>query len=112
MKRLLIMVGLMALGAAEANAQFWGWGAPPPPPPSPYWGAPPGPPPGWRYRTAFSYCEQKARQLHEFEWRTTQDGRVTKDERRWINALRSELAAKCGGGRWHPDRGWYHSGRY
>lgn len=112
MKRLLIVAGLMALGAAEANAQYWGWGAPPPRGPSVIiTPGPGGPPPGWRYRTSFDHCESKARQLHEYEWRTTQDGRVTKDERRIIYALRSELASKCGSGRWHPDRGWHHPGR-
>ncbi len=66
------------------------------------------PPPGWRYKQPYNWCREKARRLYDFEWRMQQDGRISRDEARIAAGLRSDLAASCGGGRWHPKRGWYN----
>lgn len=112
MKKLLLAAAALGLMASEAGAQY---GPPPgyrPPPPPPAYR--PGPPvaPGyageWRHRRPYNWCQAKARRLHEFEYRSQMDGRVSRDEMRIANALRADLRAQCGGGRWHPQRGWYY----
>ena len=117
MKRLLISAALLALFAGEAAAQFWGPPPPPPPyrgpPPPPYGGPPPppyygGPPPAWRHPRPYEWCAAKARHLHEFEYRMRLDGRISRGELQIADALRADLANSCGGGRWHPDRGWHY----
>jgi hypothetical protein len=90
MSKLLLAAAALGLFAVEALAQ-------------PY-----GPPPGWRWRQPYSWCQAKAARLYEFEYRMQQDGRVSRDEARIAQSLRADLAANCGGGRWHPQRGWYY----
>ena len=91
MKKLILASALLALGAVEASAQ---WGAPPP-------GA-------WRHSQPYNWCAEKAHRLHEFEFRMTRDGRISRDEARIAESLRFDLQRHCGGGRWHPDRGWHY----
>ena len=67
------------------------------------------PPQGaWQHARSHDWCLDKARRLHDFERLAASDGRVSKDERRIIENLRYDLQRSCGGGRWHPDRGWYY----
>ena len=125
MKKLLMAVAALGLAGGEAMAQYYPPPPPPPyyappPPPRPYYPPPPtyrappppsayyGPPPGWRHRRPYDWCQAKAARLYEFEWRMQQDGRVSRDEARIARSLRADLAASCGGGRWHPQRGWYY----
>ena len=61
----------------------------------------------WEYKQSYDWCEAKARRLHEFEHRAARDGHISRDERHVIQELERDLAASCGGGRWHPDRGWH-----
>lgn len=114
MRKYLIGAGVIALltgvSAGQAAAQPGYYGDRPPPR---YDRGPPprrdfGPPPGWRHRQAYSWCQQKARRLYDFEYRMQLDGRVSRDERRIAASLEADLAASCGGGRWHPNRGWYY----
>lgn len=109
MRTLLLVAAWLGLLATEASAQYWG--GPPPPPPRPYYAPGPGPgygpPPGWRYRRDYGWCEERARRLHAFEFRSQRDGFVSRDEARIAASLRADLQASCGGGRWHPNRGWY-----
>ena len=105
MKKLMFAASVLALcavGAVDASAQRREGGA--------RWeGGHGAPPPGaWRFARPHSYCVDKARQLHEFERRAASDGRVDRRERRIDVELRAELDRDCGGGRWNPDRGWYH----
>ena len=112
MKKLVLAVAALGLFSAEASAQYYD--RPPPgyrPPPPEFRGPPPPPyaaPGGWRHARPYAWCQEKARRLHDFEYRSQMDGRVSRDEMRIANALRADLRASCGGGRWHPQRGWYY----
>ena len=113
MNKLIMAAALIALGASQAAAQFGGPLPPGPPGPPGRYGAPPPPPPPsnrgeWRHAQPRNWCEEKARRLHDFEFRMTRDGRVSRDERRIADGLRDDLRRSCGGGRWHPDRGWHY----
>ena len=84
MKAAILAVGLIAIGATTASAQF-----------SPY------------SRGAYPYeqrhhsvCQSKARQLHGYERRSAADGRISGRERRTIELLHADLARTCGGFRW------------
>ena len=99
MKRLLLaasVLAMCALGAVDASAQR----------PGPRWeGGHATPPPGaWTYSRSHDWCLDKARRLHDFEARARYDRRDV----RIVEALRADLRQSCGGGRWNPDRGWYH----
>jgi hypothetical protein len=61
----------------------------------------------WEHSQPYSWCEEKARRLHGYEHRSARDGVITREERHTIRALQDDLARSCGGGRWHPDRGWH-----
>ena len=64
------------------------------------------PPPGaWRFARPYDYCVEKARRLHDFEAR---HGVRDRRDFRIMEEMRADLRASCGGGRWHPDRGWHH----
>lgn len=121
MKRFLIALGALGLLASSASAQYYdpGWRRPPPPPgyyppppPPPVYQQPPrryyGGPPDWRHARSYNWCQGKAARLYDFERRMQMDGRVSRDEARIANSLRADLQASCGGGRWAPNRGWYH----
>ncbi len=138
MRKAALIAAVLGLIATEASAQGWGGprdpgyrpppppgyypppppGYRPPPPPPPVYAPPPprvvapgpgfGAPPGWRHRRAYDWCQVKAQRLHEFEYRATLDGRVSRDERRIAQSLRADLANNCGGGRWAPNRGWHY----
>ena len=108
MKKLILAAALLALGATQVSAQY---GGPPPGPPGPpgrYAPQPPHREPDWRHAQSRGWCEEKARRLHDFESRMTRDGRVSRDERRIAENLREDLRHSCGGGRWHPNRGWHY----
>ncbi len=128
MRKLLLAVAAIGLFAGGASAQPYGDGRggyrPPPPPdyypPPPRYRQPPPPPPvyapgpaygappAWRHRRPYDWCQAKAARLHEFEYRMQLDGRVSRDEARIASSLRADLASSCGGGRWHPQRGWHY----
>lgn len=120
MKKVLLAAAVLGLFSVGAQAQPYGYDRPPPgyrppppvyraPPPPPAYGPGPyGAPPAWRHRRPYDWCQAKAARLHEFEFRMQQDGRVSRDEARIASSLRADLAASCGGGRWHPQRGWYY----
>ena len=61
----------------------------------------------WEHKQSYDWCEAKARRLHDFERRSARDGVITRDERHIIHELERDLTASCGGGRWHPERGWH-----
>lgn len=119
MKKLLLAVATLGLLGTEVVAQPYYDRTPPgyrPPPPQVYRAPPPvvvapnpgfGAPPGWRHRRPYDWCQAKAQRLHEFEFRAQADGRVSRDEARIARSLQADLASSCGGGRWHPQRGWY-----
>ena len=110
----LILAGCVlafgALSAGTASAQRFDGPRPPVRDAGPRWeGGHGAPPPGaWRYSQSYGWCTEKARRLHDFEFRMTRDGRVSRDERRIAENLRADLSRSCGGGRWHPDRGWHY----
>ena len=62
----------------------------------------------WEHKQSYDWCEDKARNLHRYENRSARDGVITRDERRHIEILRADLRRSCGGGRWHPSRGWHY----
>ena len=85
MKTLIAAVGLLAVGATTASAQY-----------SPY------------AKERFPYearhheiCQQKARRLHDYERRAASDGRIDHRERETIRALKRDLDATCGRYRYH-----------
>ena len=105
MKKLMFAASLLALtafGAVDASAQFAG-------PRGPRWEGGHGAPPqgSWHFARSHDYCLEKARRLHDFEARAGRRGFDRRDER-IVAELRADLRQSCGGGRWHPDRGWYH----
>jgi uncharacterized membrane protein YebE (DUF533 family) len=86
MKKILAAVGLLAVTATAASAQFarepW-------------------------HKDKYPYeqrhhaiCQDKAYRLHQFERRAASDGRIDRRERATIEALRNDLARTCGGFRW------------
>lgn len=114
MKRLLLALGALGLMATGASAQYYDPGFRRPPPPPAYYPPPPPrayyPPPRreWRHARPYGWCQAKAARLYDFERRMQMDGRVSRDEARIASSLRADLQASCGGGRWHPNRGWYY----
>jgi hypothetical protein len=62
----------------------------------------------WEYQRPYSWCEAKARRLHEYTHQARADRVVTRWEARNIRLLEDDLASSCGGGRWAPERGWYN----
>lgn len=103
MKKVLLAAAALGLTATGAAAQYYD--LPRRPPPAGIYAAPPA---SWRHARPYSWCEAKARRLHEFEYRVQMDGRVSRDEARIANGLRADLSASCGNGRWAPNRGWYY----
>jgi hypothetical protein len=82
MKKFVIAIGLLAVGATAASAQ------------------------GWR-RDLFPYeqrhhsvCQDKAQRLHRHERRAAADGRLSRWELEDIAALRRDLDRTCGRFRW------------
>jgi hypothetical protein len=113
MKKTLLAAAMLGLFSADASAQYYDRPPPGYRPPPPVYRAPPPPPahggPGdWRHARPYNWCQAKARRLHEFEMRSQLDGRVSRDEMRIAASLRADLQASCGGGRWHPQRGWFY----
>ncbi len=95
MKKLALVAGLLACGAADASAQSLTLRFGPQPPP-----------PRWE-RNAFPYearrhdiCQRKAWRLREFERFAASDGRLSGRERRELDALRFDLDRSCGRFRW------------
>jgi hypothetical protein len=83
MKKILVAVGMLAVTATAASAQFG---------PSPY------------NRDIHRYdqrhhavCQDKAMRLHQFERRAAADGRLDRREREIIRGLERDLARTCGG---------------
>lgn len=64
----------------------------------------------WEHPRPYGWCRDKARRLHEYEYRASRDGRLSTNEKITIGLLRSDLQNSCGGGRWHPRRGWHYPG--
>jgi hypothetical protein len=64
----------------------------------------------WEHPRPYGWCREKARRLHEYEYRASRDGRLSTNEKITIGLLRSDLQNSCGGGRWHPRRGWHYPG--
>ena len=97
MKKLVIAVGLLAVGATTASAQYAA-------------GRPsydPRPSATWR-RDAFPYeqrhhslCQEKAWRLRWYERRAGADGRFSWSERRELAALRRDLDRTCNRFRWN-----------
>ena len=85
MKTLIAALGLLAVGASAASAQF----APHNPGLHPY--AP-------RYH---GVCQEKAMRLHNYELRSARDGRIDRHERDVIRALERDLDRTCGRYRFH-----------
>ena len=105
LRKIGLAVGLLAIGATTASAQF----GPPgrtAPPPAPRFDTGPPPPPAWRQgfhpyaRQHHGDCHRKAWRLHRFEAYARSDGRLSKDERRLIEGLRHDLDRTCGRYRW------------
>lgn len=86
----LLATGLLALAPGQADAQRY----------ETY--------PGWKHSRPYHWCRDKARRLHEYEYRASRDGRLSTNERITISLLRADLDNSCGGGRWHPRRGWHY----
>lgn len=63
----------------------------------------------WDHPRPYGWCRDKARRLHEYEYRASRDGRLSTNEKITIGLLRADLDNSCGGGRWHPKRGWYYN---
>jgi hypothetical protein len=84
MKSLIIAVGLLAVGATTASAQYGGWNRDS----HPY------------ERRHHSVCQDKAERLHRYERRSARDGRIDRREQATIEALRRDLGRTCGGFRW------------
>ncbi len=86
MHRLVLSVGLLAVAATAANAQFS--------------------PPRWE-KEKFPYaqrhhsvCQEKARRLFDYERRASADGRLSRSERATMDVLRRDLDRTCGRFRW------------
>ncbi len=62
----------------------------------------------WEHPRPYGWCREKAQRLHEYEYRASRDGRLSTNEKITIGLLRSDLQNSCGGGRWHPRRGWHY----
>lgn len=83
MKTLILAAGVLAIGAGAASAQGM-----------------------WRRdehpyaERHHSFCQVKARRLHDYERRAASDGRISPREHRTIEALRRDLDHTCGRFRW------------
>ncbi len=94
MKIMLAAIGLLAVTATTASAQFG---------PGPFRGGPPPSPPGYD-RGIHPYqgrnhrvCQEKSFRLHQFERRAAADGRLDRRERWIMRDLERDLARTCGG---------------
>jgi hypothetical protein len=93
MKKILTAIGLLAISATAASAQFG---------PPPFRGPAP-PPPGYdrgihRYEPRHhNFCQEKAIRLNQFERRAASDGRIDRREREIIRELERDLRRTCGG---------------
>ena len=61
----------------------------------------------WEHPRPYHWCREKARRLHDYEYRASCDGRLSTNEKITLGLLRADLDQSCGGGRWHPRRGWH-----
>ena len=93
MKTLLAAVGLLAVTATTASAQFGPGPLRGPPPAAPGYDRSIHPSEGRHHRE----CQDKSFRLHQFERRAASDGRVDRRERMVIRALERDLARTCGG---------------
>lgn len=50
----------------------------------------------WQQRRAYDWCQARTERLRQFERRVRYDGRVSQDELRIANALRTDIAIQCG----------------
>lgn len=92
MKAVLAAVGLIAVTATSASAQFWGGPSYAPVP----WSRGSHPYAERHHRT----CQEKAWRLHGFERRAASDGVITPRERAIMRELRWDLDRTCGRFRW------------
>jgi hypothetical protein len=81
MKKIIIAASLLTLSAGAASAQGWHSGH------------------GYE-RRHHSFCQEKARDLNQYERRAGRDGVFTPRERQTMRELERDLARTCGGFRW------------
>lgn len=62
----------------------------------------------WGHPRPYYECRDKARKLRDYEDRSLRDGRFSTNEKIMMGILRADLDKSCGGGRWHPRRGWHY----
>ena len=81
MKTIVAALGLLAVGATAASAQYAGWRQDLHP-----------------YEARHHHmCQEKAMRLHNYERRAARDGRLDRRERATIEALERDLNRTCGG---------------
>jgi hypothetical protein len=99
MKIMLAAIGLLAVTATSASAQFGPGPFRGPPPPAPGYDRGIHPYEGRHHRS----CQEKSWRLHQFERRAAADGRLDRRERAIIADLERDLRITCGG---HRHRGF------
>ena len=104
MKKAILAVALLAVGATAAAAQYGGgprpdqrrWSAPPPPPVVVPWTKADHPYAERRHKV----CIKKAWELREFDRHAAADGWFSPREKRTHAVLKADLDRTCGGFRW------------